>query len=154
MDKAFEHDHAVGGKALHALVHRQRKTVKAARQHAVLQALLELLGVLKVRRLGALADVAELADEEQAVTAEIVEQARGLVVDLVDEFVGVGEDGAAADALRLGSQPLARLGGSLAAQQPRPAGDLIRQRGAVADDDLRGRAEPNGARLSEAALGL
>ena len=154
MYKAFEHRDAVRRKPLHALAKGQRVAVKALGEHTVRKRLLELLGVLKVRRLAALAHIAEFGDEQQAVARDIIEQTFGLFVELTDKLVGVGEHGAAAQPLRLAVEPLTRLGSRLAAQQPCLTGDFVRQRGAVADDDFGGGRQPYLPGFFEAALGL
>ena len=154
VDKALQHRHAVRTEALQAFGEGQRKTVEALGEHAVLQRLLELLAVLVVRRLAAVAHIIEFRHEQQAVAGDVVEQALGLVIYLINEFVGVGEDSAAAQPLRLLVEPFARLGGSLAAQKPRLTDDLICQRLTVADNDFRGGRQVNVFRPFEPPLRL
>ena len=57
VNKAFQHNRAVSGEKLHALVKGQREAVEAARQNAVLEVLGELLGILVVHSLASVAHI-------------------------------------------------------------------------------------------------
>ena len=101
MNKVFKHDCSVTLQKLGTFVECECKAVKTSAKSSVLKALHKGFIADKVHCLSPFLNCGKFGRKNEGISVEIIKKRLGLIVNLIDKFVRIGNHCAAADKLCL-----------------------------------------------------